>query len=267
MISFIPESFGFLNLMGHGRQKLRSIKGGFESLGGSYLVGSKKERGDCHLCNHAAQDESKQPVLYTQRKQSKKQESQQKTEKASKKSQQVARMTSKTLQQVSKQEVANKKQSTSKGRQARVDKQGSASKRRQARVVKQESASKSRQARVGHTRKSAIKDGNRVVKQESASKSRQARIDKQESISKNEIKAGSRRQKQETRIRSKSRGTGRSKSKKTSDTSCGVESLCGVGSCLPIEMAEDRVEIITDYGVNVGFNLDGSRVRQYGYPY
>ncbi|GJW95288.1 kinase RLK-Pelle-CrRLK1L-1 family protein, partial [Tanacetum coccineum] len=75
-------------------------------------------------------------------------------------------------------QVANKKESASKSRQARDGKQESSSKSRQARVGKQESASKRRQARV--------------VKQESASKSRQARIDKQESISKNEIKAGRR---------------------------------------------------------------------------
>ncbi|GKD18110.1 vinorine synthase-like protein [Tanacetum coccineum] len=85
-------------------------------------------------------------------------------------------MTSKTLQQVSKQEVANKKESASKGRQARVGKQESASKSRQARVGKQETASKSRQARVGKQESASKRRQARVVKQESASKSRQQEL-------------------------------------------------------------------------------------------
>ncbi|GJZ83870.1 serine-threonine/tyrosine-protein kinase catalytic domain-containing protein [Tanacetum coccineum] len=143
------------------------------------------------------------PRLISCKKQARSKNHSKKNEKASKKSQQVARMTSKTLQQVSKQEVANKKQSTSKSRQARdgkqesssksrqarVGKQETASKSRQARVGKQESASKRRQARVGKQESASKRRQARVVKQESASKSRQARIDKQESISKNEIKA------------------------------------------------------------------------------
>ncbi|GKD25854.1 histidine kinase-, DNA gyrase B-, and HSP90-like ATPase family protein [Tanacetum coccineum] len=175
------------------------------------------------------------------RKQSKKQESQQKTEKASKKSQQVARMTSKTLQQ-----------QTRNSRQARVGKQESASKSRQARVGKQESASKRRQARV--------------VKQESASKSRQARIDKQESISKNEIKAAEGRSKRHASEASLVEQED-IKARRLQHKYGGVESVSVALEVAFNEMEEDRVEIIKIMGVNVGFNLDGSRVGSIENPY
>ncbi|GKB52030.1 hypothetical protein Tco_0902783, partial [Tanacetum coccineum] len=120
-------------------------------------------------------------------------------------------------------------------------KQGSTSKSRQARDGKQESSSKSRQARVG--------------KQETASKSRQARVGKQESTSKNRIG------KQEPIIKKQEQER---KQVDESDEQHEQGRRSRQDRVRDYERKSRDRERFKIKGVNVGFNLDGSRVSGYG---